>query len=108
VRLWGIDPKIMCRQHLLGEHKELHMMAGSIALGKSIRGYVTTGLIDTRLIALRHEALATEMAQRGYKHRSPLRYNDKLSLGYIDLEHNLLDLITRCPSCAGRYHRSQL
>ena len=30
MRMWGVDPKQMCRQHLLGEHVELHMQAGAV------------------------------------------------------------------------------
>lgn len=30
MRMWMVDPKIMCRKHLLGEHLELHMLAGCI------------------------------------------------------------------------------
>lgn len=25
MRMWMVDPTIMCRQHLLGEHYELHV-----------------------------------------------------------------------------------
>ena len=45
MRMWMVPPSKMCRKHLLGEHVELHMIAACLRLGKSIRGYVETGLI---------------------------------------------------------------
>ncbi len=50
VRMWGIDERFMCRQQLLGEHVEMHMIAGSIKRGKSIEGYTLNGLIETSRI----------------------------------------------------------
>jgi hypothetical protein len=72
MRLWSSAPSAMCRQHLLGEHVETHMMVGSLRRGNRMEGFYERGLIDTRLIRLRHEALVIEMAQRGYHHASPL------------------------------------
>jgi hypothetical protein len=39
MRQWLVDPKKMCRQHLLGEHCEHHMMLGSIRKKKNIDGF---------------------------------------------------------------------
>ena len=50
VRMWNVSPDVMCRQHLLGEHVEMHMVVGSINRGKSITGYTSNGLLDTRHI----------------------------------------------------------
>jgi hypothetical protein len=30
MRMWMVPPKVMCRKHLLGEHVEIHMLAGSL------------------------------------------------------------------------------
>lgn len=70
--MWDIDPSRMCRQHLLGEHVELHMIVGSLNKGRSLEGYYATGLVDTDLIVSRHEALVTEMTARSMRHKSPL------------------------------------
>ena len=35
MRMWLVNPALLCRQHLLGEHVEMHMFAGHI-----LEGYV--------------------------------------------------------------------
>ncbi len=35
-----VDPTIMCRNHLLGEHVEIHMFVGTIDQGQSVRGFL--------------------------------------------------------------------
>ncbi len=75
MRIWDIDPSRLCRNHLLGEHRELHAMWTIITLNK--RGYANhpeTLRWRGKLSAmyLRHELLVEEMSKRGYKHSSPL------------------------------------
>ena len=75
MRIWDVDPALLCRQHLLGEHRELHGLWNIHTLGK--RGYrlhPETARWEGRLAALhaRHSALVAEMERRGYAHASPL------------------------------------
>ena len=75
MRIWDLDPSILCRQHLLGEHRELHAIWA--VLTEDRKGYARhpeTLRWKGRLAALyvRHEALVTEMERRGYNHASPL------------------------------------
>jgi Pyrimidine dimer DNA glycosylase len=75
VRIWDIEPKRLCRQHLLGEHRELHAV-WSIITGEK-RGYAKHPETlrwhgRLRALYLRHESLVTEMTRRGYKHGTPL------------------------------------
>jgi hypothetical protein len=75
VRIWDIAPRRLCRNHLLGEHRELHAIWSVIVNGK--KGYAhhpETLRWKGKLKALygRHEALVVEMSNRGYQHRSPL------------------------------------
>jgi hypothetical protein len=75
VRIWDIEPTWLCRQHLLGEHRELHAVWTILTEGK--RGYSTHPEVlrwQGKLAALyaRHEQLVAEMTRRGYRHRSPL------------------------------------
>ena len=101
MRMWLVNPRLMCRRHLLGEHVELHMMVGCIVRGKSLAGYIETGLIDTRLIRRRHLELVREMERRGYTHASELPAFKALGKGGgIDAAGNLLELRRRCKSCA--------
>ena len=99
VRMWNVSPDVMCRQHLLGEHVEMHMVVGSINRGKSITGYTSNGLLDTRHIQHRHDSLVTEMSLRGYNHQSPLDYTDSLYDGSVDKQSNLVVLADRCTAC---------
>jgi hypothetical protein len=90
----------MCRQHLLGEHVELHMLLGCLKRGYSIEGYVEQGLVSTAQIASRHKDLVAEMKRRGYRHKSPLRVNAPIpTLGRVDATANLAELAKRCAAC---------
>lgn len=102
MRMWMVDPKVMCRKHLLGEHAELHMFVGTIRKGVSLAGYVSRGLVDTSKIVSRHEALAKELLDRGYNHVSPMVHVDTLGIGQVDVENSLRELTRRCPDCAKR------
>jgi hypothetical protein len=100
--MWLVDPKIMCRKHLLGEHVEMHMLAKSILAGKSLAGYVAKGLIDTTQIQSRHDALAQEMLARGYKHNSPLVVPPVEAMGRVDSSASVDELARRFELCASR------
>lgn len=75
MRIWDVPPQALCRQHLLGEHRELHGLWNILTLGK--KGYsqhpeTVRWVGRTRALWLRHEALVAEMGRRGYNHASPL------------------------------------
>ena len=76
MRVWDLPPRLLCRQHLLGEHRELHAIWAVLTQGK--RGYShhpETLRWKGKLKALyqRHENQVAELARRGYRHLSPLR-----------------------------------
>lgn len=75
MRIWDVPPSNLCRQHLLGEHRELHGLWNILTQGKT--GYSRhpeTRRWEGKLAALyrRHQELVAEMEQRGYKHGTPL------------------------------------
>ena len=75
MRIWDVAPERLCRQHLLGEHRELHAIWAILTEKK--KGYAhhpETRRWEGKLKALylRHNALVTEMTRRGYQHHSPL------------------------------------
>lgn len=75
MRIWDVDPHRLCRQHLLGEHRELHGLWNILVEGKT--GYARhpeTRRWEGKLAALhaRHEQLVAEIERRGWRHRSPL------------------------------------
>jgi hypothetical protein len=76
MRIWDLAPKLLCRQHLLGEHRELHAIWAVLTQGK--KGYSRhpeTLRWKGRLAALyrRHTRLVHEMNRRGYHHKTPLQ-----------------------------------
>lgn len=100
--MWCVDPKLLCRKHLLGEHLELHMLAGAIKKGRNLKGYIDKGLVELDHIGNRHKEITKEMKRRDYRHNSPLRqpsvsrYKD---LGKVNKKKSYMDLITRCNTC---------
>lgn len=102
--MWMVDPRTMCRQHLLGEHVEIHMLVGTLKRGKSIRGFLAGGLVEPQSIQLRHDDLVTEMTARGYNHQSPLPDLPPQDPGWVvDSDKSLEDLLNRCPECRSRH-----
>ena len=108
MRMWGINPKLMCRQHLLGEHKEIHMIIGCIRKGKKLNGYIKRNQIDVSLIISRHYKLVEEMKRRGYNHQSPITLSDAHLIavylrhnpsGKINPVKNQIELANRCNNC---------
>jgi len=104
MRMWGVDPALLCGPHLSGEHKELHMMRGSLRLGHSMQGYFDKQQIDVSLINSRHDAIVREFKRRGWNHQSPLP-TLKVTGGSIDAAANLKELYKRCPDCRARIER---
>jgi hypothetical protein len=103
MRMWNVDPELLCRQHLLGEHVECHMFAGCIIRGKRIEGYIRDGLVEVHNLRQRHNILAFEMQRRGYKHASPFEIPEALAQkGSVDKKANLKELARRCPECRKR------
>lgn len=77
MRIWDVSPSLLCRQHLLGEHRELHGLWNILTKHGGTGGYSNhpeTKRWVGKLKALynRHEALVKEMKKRGYNHQTPL------------------------------------
>jgi len=75
MRIWDIPPSKLCRNHLLGEHRELHAIWS--ILTKHKKGYsrhpeTLRWKGKLRALYARHEKLIEEMDKRGYDHKSPL------------------------------------
>ena len=101
MRQWLVNPKILCTQHLLGEHVEHHSFVGTINKGKSVEGYIRNKLLNPQDLLSRHDELAEEMIRRGYKHSSPLpNINRFMAIMYkVDVEQNYKTLKERCQKC---------
>lgn len=75
MRIWDLPPRVLCRQHLLGEHRELHALW--IVITQKRKGYAHHPETQRwrgklRALYLRHDALVAEMMRRGYQHHSNL------------------------------------
>lgn len=82
MRIWDIPPSLLCKQHLLGEHRELHGLWNILTKGK--KGYrnhpeTKRWVGKTFPLYIRHTLLVVEMQRRGFKHNSLL--DDSLAKG---------------------------
>lgn len=113
MRMWPVPVDTLCRQHLLGEHVEMHMFAGTITKMVSLDGYIVAGQVDVSKIRLRHELLALELRRRQFKHLSPMDPIPVLAVSPKDVRRSqeifkanslvsARDLWSRCPECRAR------
>jgi len=75
MRVWDIPPEKLCRNHLLGEHSELHGIWSILTQGK--KGYANHPEVvrwrgKLKALYRKHEEIVDEMLRRGYQHNSPL------------------------------------
>lgn len=110
--MWLVDPRIMCKNHLLGEHREMHQVKGTVEKHKHgeniLKGLADTNAIDTLLIKARHDTLVKEMKRRGWTgHSTPMDEVDNQygGIGKIDKEENLELILERCKECRERYEK---
>ena len=109
MRMWMLPPEYLCRNHLLGNHNEIHKHKHNFEKQHSIHGRIyPIVLIEPESMKTYHDKLAEEMLRRGYNHQSPyempvLSYlPDDERYAKVDLEYNLKDLMNRCENCKTR------
>jgi hypothetical protein len=111
MRVWDLPPSLLCRQHLLGEHREIHAVWNVITHDR--RGYrhhpeTKRWVGHLRALYLRHRRIVAEMARRGYRHRTPLdarRATGRARVGaYVDPPARQRALL-RAKGCACRVGR---
>lgn len=76
MRVWDIPANVLCNNHLLGEHREIHAIWEILTENK--KGYAhhpETLRWKGKLLALyrRHEKVVGEMIKRGFNHKSILK-----------------------------------
>ena len=84
MRIWDIDPKYLCRKHLIAEHRELHGLWNILTKHGGKGGYsrhpeTLRWVGKLRALYNRHEALLKEMKKRGYQEKTSL--DKKLAVG---------------------------
>ena len=77
MRIWDIEPKKLCRLHLLAEHRELHGLWNILTIHKGMGAYshhpeTKRWIGKLKALYKRHQKLVAEMQFRGYKHYSLL------------------------------------
>ena len=82
MRIWDVEPDRLCRNHLLGEHRELHAIWTILNEGR--KGYsrhpeALRWQGKLKALYVRHEKLSEKMQMRGFRHNSPL--DPKLAIG---------------------------
>lgn len=104
MRVWDVSPSILCRQHLLGEHRELHALWTILSQEKTGYGHhPETRRWRGKLAALfaRHELLVSEMERRGYRHNSPLdpilATGEAVQAEFVDALERQLELLAAKP-----------
>ena len=76
MRIWDITPKQLCRQHLLGEQRELHAISSIHVNNKKGDSNHPEKLSWKRKLKapyIIHEEIIKEMKKRGFNHKSPLK-----------------------------------
>lgn len=109
MRMWMIDPKLLCKKHLLGEHNELHKFKPTFEKHYSIKGRIYPIVqIEPNNMKIRHDELVKEMLARGYNHKSDYELPDLSYLAHdeqyakSDKDYNIKDLMSRCSDCRER------
>ena len=115
MRMWMVNPEIMCSKHLLGEHGEIHKHKHVFVKQHSIKGRITPEVqIEPELMKERHDQLAKEMLRRGYNHSSPYEQPDLSYLSpvmryaNVDRRESLHILLSRCPKCYEKYIKKSI
>ncbi len=100
MRIWDMPPNKLCRNHLLGEHRELHAMWTVITekkKGYSFHPETLRWKGKLHALYLRHEKLTSEMIRRGYSHHSPLdkrkATGKSIQDAFIDLPSKQIQLL---------------
>lgn len=112
-RMWMGNPESYCRNHLLGEHKEIHQLLGTIKKKMRVGGYVQNNCIEITAMKDQHDKLVIEMEKRGWNHKSPLINQDEINevasylpkehmIAKVDVESSNKERFCRCEECRRR------
>lgn len=116
MRMWMTPAAQMCRQHLLGEHVEIHMFIGAMVKGVSMAGYCNSNMMEPGALVTRHRELVIEMERRGYTHRSPVSEHqvkylledlpDEQLFAKVNALWAMRELHRRCPECRSMHQEN--
>ena len=102
MRMWMLDPKMMCMKHIVGEHGEIHKHRHNFVKKYNISGRIKPIVqICPELMEKRHNELVAYLKT----HKSPYiqpnlsHLSDEERFAEVDIEYNKKDLASRCPEC---------
>lgn len=113
MRMWMINPDLMCIQHIAGEHRELHALKGSLERTKpeyencekhrkNLTALSGDGLIELKSLKERHDELVKYLDD----HRTPIdeiptlsHLPDEVVQAEVDRGKARRDLIDRSEAC---------
>jgi hypothetical protein len=107
MRMWMTKPEIMCRQHLIGEYRELFTFIGTLKRKISIKGYIDNDLLEPLSLLQRYIVLKNEMIKRGYHPKKELVFDismlnhlsDEHKNHKINIKNSETILLTKCKEC---------
>lgn len=112
MRMWMIDPRLLCKKHLLGEHGEIHKHRHNFVKHHRITKRISPIVqIEPNSMKKRHDELVKEMLNRGYNHQSPFTQPDISYLqdheinAIVDINLSITDLKNRCSMCKERIEK---
>jgi len=104
--MWMVNPEMLCNQHLLGEHGEIHKHRHNFEKRHNMSGRLSPVVqIEPSSMKSRHDELAKEMLKRGMNHKSPYEQpdvsylSDELLSKRVDVTNSIRDLSGRCDKC---------
>jgi len=109
MRMWMVNPSIMCQKHLCGEHVEIHMFLSHLKVGKRVDGYIKNNCLEMKSLFYRHKEISEEMIRRGYNHSSEMTieecdcintYSTEYQNHLINKSEAISNLISRCENCS--------
>ena len=98
--MWKINPEHLCKNHLLGEHFEIHKAVGNLKhSGTWTKSLTIKGFLEPQNFKKRHGELVKEMKQRGYSHNDKIKIPNFKIKGKVDIQKSIRDLKKRCKKC---------
>ena len=111
MRMWMVNPKLLCDKHLLGEHGEIHKHRHNFEKHHKIDKRISPVVqIEPSSMESRHDEVAREMLRRKMNHKSPYTQPDisylpeEQQYAKVDIDNSIKDLVDRCPECKKRIY----
>lgn len=100
MRMWMVNPLLMCKKHINGEHNEIHKHRHNFVKKHSMAKRILLNQIEPKSMKVRHDELSLYI-----KHNSPYEMPDisYLTLSEqnykIDTNSSFNELMIRCKDC---------